>query len=186
MKLNNENTSDNKENNSNEEKGNGPAMILTINVGNNQLRQLNIYDIDNTEKDVYDFCLKYKLDFNILKEIKNQIQILITNKLLENIKQNLMINSSKDESEINNISNNEKNIKYQNYINNSDNLTETNFITNQQNNIDDLNNLEIFDNKNIIRQNPIFYLAEKLLTELNDRNKNLEAMIHKYYQNLFF
>ena len=183
MKLNNENTSDNKENNSNEEKGNGPAMILTINVGNNQLRQLNIYDIDNTEKDVYDFCLKYKLDFNILKEIKNQIQILITNKLLENIKQNLMINSSKDESEINNISNNEKNIKYQNYINNSDNLTETNFITNQQNNIDDLNNLEIFDNKNINNNSNLKKYYNKVnnnnIANIKDNKKIIRHKIHK-------
>ena len=160
MKLNNENNNDkNKENKDIEETGNNPAMILTINIGNNQLRQLNIYDIDNTEQDIYNFCLKNKLDFNILKEIKNQIQILITNKLLENIKQNITNNSTKDISEINNLNNN---------INKSGNVTEVNFIKNKQNNIDDLNNLEIFGNN-----------GKKRL--MNQNEKNVNSNLKKYY-----
>jgi hypothetical protein len=153
MKLNIENNNDkNKEKNDIEDAGSNPAMILTINIGNNQLRQLNIYDIDNTEQDIYNFCLKNKLDFNILKEIKNQIQILITNKLLENMKQNITNTSTKDISEINNINNN---------INKSGNVTEVNFIKNKQNNIDDLNNLEIFGNN-----------GKKRLMNQNEKNVN--------------
>ena len=70
MKVNDE-SNDNKEKNEFEEES-SPDMILTIDIGNNQLKKLNIYDIDNTEQDIYNFCLNNKLDFNILKEIKRQ------------------------------------------------------------------------------------------------------------------
>ena len=143
MKLNNEN----KEKKIKEERT--PVMILTIDIGNNKLELLNIYDINNPEQDIYNFCLKNKLDFNILKEIKEQIQILISQNIYKNIKQNQINSFSKEPSQISEINGNEKN-KYQNFINNSDNLTETNFNTNQQNNIED--NINIF--------------------EMNDNNKN--------------
>ena len=143
MKLNNEN----KEKKIKEERT--PVMILTIDIGNNKLELLNIYDINNPEQDIYNFCLKNKLDFNILKEIKEQIQILISQNIYKNIQQNQINSFSKEPSQISEINGNEKN-KYQNFINNSDNLTETNFNTNQQNNIED--NINIF--------------------EMNDNNKN--------------
>ena len=63
MKLNNKN----KEKKIKEERT--PVMILTIDIGNNKLELLNIYDINNPEQDIYNFCLKNKLDFNIPKEI---------------------------------------------------------------------------------------------------------------------
>ena len=147
MKLNNENNNNIKEKNIDCEEIT-PAMILTLDIGNKKLEKLNIYDIDNPEQDIYNFCLKNKLDFNILKEIKNQIQILISQNINRNILQNQINSFSKEASQLNEINNNDKNIKYQNFINNSDNLTETNFNTNQQNNFEDLNNYEIYENFN--------------------------------------
>ena len=62
-----------------------PVMILTIDIGNNKLELLNIYDINNPEQDIYNFCLKNKLDFNILKEINlqkisNKIKLIVFQK----------------------------------------------------------------------------------------------------------
>ena len=79
MKLNNEN----KEKKIKEERT--PVMILTIDIGNNKLELLNIYDINNPEQDIYNFCLKNKLDFNILKEINlqkisNKIKLIVFQK----------------------------------------------------------------------------------------------------------
>ena len=129
MKVNDE-SNDNKEKNEFEDET-SPDMILTIDIGNNQLKKLNIYDIDNTEQDIYNFCLKNKLDFKFLKEIKNQIQILIANRELQNTQQNKLTDASKELSQTN--------------IKSSDNLTETNFNTNHQNNNEDPNNIESFD-----------------------------------------
>ena len=49
MKVNDE-SNNNKEKNEFEEDA-SPDMILTIDIGNNQLKKLNIYDIDNIFKD---------------------------------------------------------------------------------------------------------------------------------------
>ena len=128
-----------------------PFMVLTIDVGSDKLELLNIYDINNPEQDIYNFCLKNNLDFSILKEIKEQIQILISQNIQQNNKQNQINSISKEGSQLTEINGYDYNIKYQNFINSSDNLTETNFNTNQQNNIEDINNLELFDgNKNNI------------------------------------
>ena len=144
MKLNNEENNDDKQNKSDTKEENTPTMILTIDIGNNQLKKLNIYNIYNTEQDIYNFCLKNQLDFTILKEIQKQIEILISNKLKQNSKQNQINNSSLKTKDINN---NEKN-KLQNSSNISDNLAETNFNTNQPNFIENMNDLEILNNYN--------------------------------------
>ena len=167
MQINNENNKDNQEKNDIVEKLT-PTMILTIDIGNKNLEKLNIYDIENPEQDIYNFCLKNKLDFNILKEIKNQIQILISQNIYKNIGQNQINNLSKNSSQLNELSNNDKNIKYQNFINNSDNLTETNFNTNQLNNIEDLNIFEMVDNNKY-----------KIISKSNSNNN-----LKKYYNKI--
>ena len=179
--IENDENNDNKEKNEFDEEA-SPDMILTIDIGNNQLKQLNIYDIDNTEQDIYNFCLKNKLDFNILKEIKNQIQILIANRQFQNSQQNKLTDVSKELSQTN--------IKSQNIINSSDNLTETNFNTNHQNNNEEPNNIESFD-----RNSKKTYNLEKYYNKLNngstdnntnnsnnnvqDNRKAIRHMIHK-------
>ena len=157
MKVNDE-SYDNKETNGFEEET-SPDMILTIDIGNNQLRQLNIYDIDNTEKDIYNFCLKNKLDFNILKEIKNQIQILIANRQLQNSQLNKLTDASKELSQTN--------------LKSSDNLTETNFNTNHQNNNEDPNNIESFDRISKKAYNLEKYYSKLANDDVNNNTYNI-------------
>ena len=159
-----------------------PTMILTIDIGNNQLEKLNIYDIDNIEQDIYNFCLKNKLDFNILKEIRNQIQILITNNMLQNTQQNSIKNTSNEISKINEINNIDKNLIFQNVINNSDNLTETNFNTNQQNNFEDLNNFEIFDNNKNKNSNLKQYYIKVNNYDFNNIKDTKKLIRHKNHK----
>ena len=159
-----------------------PTMILTIDIGNNQLEKLNIYDIDNIEQDIYNFCLKNKLDFNILKEIRNQIQILITNNMLQNTQQNSIKNTSNEISKINEINNIDKNLIFQNVINNSDNLTETNFNTNQQNNFEDLNNFEIFDNNKNKKSNLKKYYNKVNNYDFNNIKDTKKLIRHKNHK----
>ena len=174
MKLNNEIINDNKEINIDSEEIT-PAMVLTLDIGNKKLEKLNIYDIDNPEQDIYNFCLKNKLDFNILKEIKNQIQILISQNINPNFQQNQINSYSKDTSQLNEININDKNLKYQIFFNNSDNLTETNFNTNQQNNnVEELNNNEIHENnnKNKIIKSKSNNNLKKYYNKINNYNTN--------------
>lgn len=69
-----------REEGSNQENGNVPKMILTIDVGNGKIEQLKIFDISRPEKDVYDFCLQNKLDYYTMEEIAKQIHEVIDNK----------------------------------------------------------------------------------------------------------
>ena len=167
-----------------------PSMVLTIDIGNNKLDLLNIYDINNPEQDIYNFCLKNKLDFNILKEIKDQIQILITQNIQQNNRQNQANSYSKEISQLNEVNGYDKNIKYQNFINSSDNLAETNFNTDQQNNIEDINNLEILDgNNNMLPKNTNNNNLKKYYSKLStyttntnnikDTRKIIRHKIHK-------
>jgi hypothetical protein len=167
-----------------------PSMVLTIDIGNNNLDLLNIYDINNPEQDIYNFCLKNKLDFNILKEIKDQIQILITQNIQQNNRQNQTNSYSKEISQLNEVNGYDKNVKYQNFINSSDNLTETNFNTNQQNNVEDINNLEILDGNNNMmpkstNNNNLKKYYSKLSTyttntnNIKDTKKIIRHKIHK-------
>ena len=50
-----------------------PVMILTIDIGDGKLDQLCIYNIFDTEQEIYDFCLKNRLKFYKLKEIREQL-----------------------------------------------------------------------------------------------------------------
>ena len=156
MKVNDE-SNDNKEKNEFEEES-SPDMILTIDIGNNQLKKLNIYDIDNTEQDIYNFCLNNKLDFNILKEIKRQIQILIANRQLQNSQLNKLTDASKELSQTN--------------LKSSDNLTETNFNTNHQNNNEDLNNIESFDRNSKKTTNLEKYYNKLAKDDVNNNTYN--------------
>ena len=65
-----------------------PMMILTIDIGNGQVDKLQLYDLNNIDKETYDFCVKNKLDFNTMQEINTQIQnVLKDNQLFQREKQ---------------------------------------------------------------------------------------------------
>ena len=60
-----------------------PVMILTIDIGNGQVDKLQLYDLNNIDKETYDFCVKNKLDFNTMQEINTQIQNVLKDKQFE-------------------------------------------------------------------------------------------------------
>ena len=60
-----------------------PMMILTIDIGNGQVDKLQLYDLNNIDKETYDFCVKNKLDFNTMQEINTQIQNVLKEKQFE-------------------------------------------------------------------------------------------------------
>ena len=60
-----------------------PMMILTIDIGNGQVDKLQLFDLNNIDKQTYDFCVKNKLDFNTMQEINTQIQNVLKEKQFE-------------------------------------------------------------------------------------------------------
>ena len=66
---------------------NNSIMILTIDIGNSICDKLRIHDINNYEKEAYDFCANNHLDFQTMREINSQIQKVINeNKIFNNDK----------------------------------------------------------------------------------------------------
>ena len=59
-------------NNSNE------IAILSIEIGNNQIKLLKIYNNSIPSKIAYDFCLEYNLDYDSLKKLTFEIKNLIS------------------------------------------------------------------------------------------------------------
>ena len=66
---NNNNNESNNQFEDEEEQKENPIMILTIEVGNGKIEQLKLFNLDNPSKDVYEFCVKNKLDFYVMEEI---------------------------------------------------------------------------------------------------------------------
>ncbi len=63
-----------------ENESQNPLMIFRIDVGNGKEEQLKLYSLDNPEKDIYEFCSLYKLDFETMQDISNQLDELIKEK----------------------------------------------------------------------------------------------------------
>ena len=45
--------------NQNQDESDQHQMILTIDVGNNKIEQMKLYDLLNPHKDIYEFCMLY-------------------------------------------------------------------------------------------------------------------------------
>ena len=56
-------------------------LILTIDIGNNKIEKLYLKDLNNPEKDIYNFCMENKLNYESLNEIKNQISNVLNDNL---------------------------------------------------------------------------------------------------------
>ena len=164
-----------------QEQDSQPLMILTIDIGNGQYDKLKIFDLNNIEKETYDFCVKNKLDFSTMKEINNQIQNIIKEKQfqdeveIENIFQEIKEENENEENisektEINENNNNieEKKRKEESIIiqNSHKNSNETNLDINKKN--ENYNNNIIFENENI---NEI----EKKNNNDNENNKSINS-----------
>jgi hypothetical protein len=63
-----ENNNDNQPNSEDDE-----FIMLIMSFGDGQDEQLKIYDKQNPEKDIYDFCVEKHFDYFVLEEIKRQV-----------------------------------------------------------------------------------------------------------------
>ena len=85
MSLNqNEHNENNLEQEEEENDSKSSLLIFHIDVGNGKEEELKLYSLDNPEKDIYEFCSLYKIDFETMQVITNQINDFIKNKQNEN------------------------------------------------------------------------------------------------------
>ena len=76
-------------------------MILTIDFGN-KIEQLKIHDITNPHKDIYEFCLLHKLDYDYMEEVTKQTMEVIAQQEIRLLQtQNEMDNSTQEDEKSN-------------------------------------------------------------------------------------
>ena len=140
-----------------------PVMVLSIDVGNGKIEQLKLYSFENTKKDIYDFCMYHKLDYDTMDEIMKQVEDLINERLNES--------NEDSEEEESKIINKNSQLKQSNLI--SKKLTQS--INKSYNNKKDFSNL----NSNSLFQYQIndksysnrrIKNSNKLLSVLNSNN----------------
>ena len=124
-----------------------PMMILTIDIGNGQVDKLQLYDLNNIDKETYDFCVKNKLDFNTMQEINTQIQNVLKDKQFEEEQENEGFGKIIEEEDEKITENNNNDKGHESIImTNNSNEQET-----QKDNNNDNNNINI--NENSINDN---------------------------------
>ena len=69
------------ENENDESDSKNPVITLAIDIGNGKVEQLKLFSLENTKKDIYDFCMSHKLDYDTMDDIINQVEDLIKEKL---------------------------------------------------------------------------------------------------------
>ena len=101
----NEQNENNIEQEEEENDSHSSLLIFHIDVGNGKEEELKLYSLDNPEKDIYEFCSLYKIDFETMQVITNQINDFIKNKQNENINSNNKLNykNNTKESKTNNL-----------------------------------------------------------------------------------
>ena len=99
--------------NQNQDESDQHQMILTIDVGNNKIEQMKLYDLLNPHKDIYEFCMLHKLNYYNMEEITKQTLEVINEKrreLAQNqmdfSEQNCLASSNNEEFQNNNSNNN--------------------------------------------------------------------------------
>lgn len=145
-----------------------PVMVLNIDIGNNQIEHLRIYDIDQPEKDAYEFCFQHQLDYSSLVEITRQIHaILNENKktssnealLQENIMTTVQTESKIEHLGTNNqsaVRNQNNNTTFQDQNPNLQSYTEI-----KESNKRQIAPKELITNPIIVTENNQFYLVNK-------------------------
>ena len=102
MSLNqNEHNENNLEQEEEENDSKSSLLIFHIDVGNGKEEELKLYSLDNPEKDIYEFCSLYKIDFETMQVITNQINDFIKNKQNENNNSNTNLKNDEIEKNIN-------------------------------------------------------------------------------------
>ena len=192
MSLNqNEHNENNLEQEEEENDSKSSLLIFHIDVGNGKEEELKLYSLDNPEKDIYEFCSLYKIDFETMQVITNQINDFIKNKQNENNNSNTNLKNDEIEKNINSeslnknktklgIRNNNSNMK----LNNKNNNKET-----KQNNLG-LFQYEMKDEKKSRRNNENIFIKtslssnnmkKKIISKNKNRNQNLKPLTGNIY-----
>ena len=66
-----------------------PLMILTIDIGNGQIDKLYISSKEKYQEETYDFCMRNKLDYETMKNIKEEIVKVMEKKEREDCVENV-------------------------------------------------------------------------------------------------
>ena len=192
MSLNqNENNDNNLEQEEEENDSQSSLLIFNIDVGNGKEEELKIYSLDNPEKDIYDFCSLYKIDFETMQVITNQINEFIKNKQNENNTSNTNIKNDDMEKNINSDSLDKNKTKIGMRNNNSSRKLNNNSNTKESkhNNLG-LFQYEIKDEKKSRRNNDNNYIKTSLssnnmkkknISKNKNRNQNIKPLTGNIY-----
>ena len=147
-----------------------PLISLTLDIGNQKYERLEKNKLDNSENDIFKFCVKNKLDYKSMKEINDKVKNIIDKRKISNNNIKIKNNNNqftlikvgrcknyKDTKNINNFSHNNFNSFCVNNSNNNKNNSYSNFEI--YNNINRLfsPNISNYDVKNKIRLSKIHY-----------------------------
>ena len=119
-------------------------LILTIDIGNNKIEKLYLKDLNNPEKDIYNFCMENKLNYESLNEIKNQISNVLNDNNLKNLNSNninIIKNIKTNKNSNSKKSNNNNNFSFNPKINKNSQKIISNTNKNFFQRIDDYNKL---------------------------------------------
>ena len=120
--------------------------LIKINLDNGQSEYLKIFSNSNSDELAYDFCLKHKIDFSLVKKMITKIKYIKDNKISTASKEKAEISFNIGNSILKNKENKE-NIEINglnNFFYNENNLTPINCINNEQ-----INNLYDTEEKSI-------------------------------------
>lgn len=134
--------------------------LIKINLDNRQTEYIKIYSNSNSDELAYDFCLKNKIEFSIVKQLIKEINDIKDNKISSTSGEKVEISFNISNSIIKNKDNREIN-GLNNFFNNKINLTPINYINNEP-----INNLYDTD-KRIIPN--MLYNGSTTNTQLNDK-----------------
>ena len=135
------------ENENDESDSKNPVITLAIDIGNGKVEQLKLFSLENTKKDIYDFCMSHKLDYDTMDDIINQVEDLIKEKLNELDNEEEENESQKIKKDISDNKNNDINKTHSlNKISSSLKKKESNINLNNQNNSVSLFQYQLNDN----------------------------------------
>ncbi len=171
------------ENENDESDSKNPVITLAIDIGNGKVEQLKLFSLENTKKDIYDFCMNHKLDYDTMDDINNQVEDLIKEKLNEldneeeeEEEEEKEKKNEKFKKEISEIKNKKVNKTHSlNRISSNIKKKETNLNLNNQNNSVSLFQYQLNDNlhkKHKIKNKSQFSTFNNITSNSNSIKKN--------------
>ena len=175
--------------------------LIKINFDNGQSEYLKIFTNSNSDELAYDFCLKHKIDFSVVKKLISKINDIKDKKISTASKEKVEISFNIGNSIIKN-NENKENLEINglnNFFYNENNLTPINCINNEQiNNLYDTEERNIpnmlcngnminikldyknSEKKDILENNNNNDISYELNDSLNDKLNNLEKAYNNF------